>query len=176
MPLSCLHESGVANNAGYKTRVESARFHAGKTSNTQKSMLPNALLTNSVRDAAGTDVPFERRSEGSNETEFRATAETPTKPHRLSIKHQESGKGFNKRRRSVVRFDKTVASDVDDTVLVTTSAYLVVDAPVGALNSYAEIRQAVANLMGFVANDSTNSAILFACTGLGAKAAVEGTL
>lgn len=85
-------------------------------------MLSNTLNTNEIKNAAGTEQEFQRLSQADRETVFGLITESPALPHRLSIKHQESGSGLTKRRRSVVRFDKTVMSTVDTAVPVTVSA------------------------------------------------------
>lgn len=139
-------------------------------------MLSDTLNTNEVKGSAGTEIEFSRLSTNGRSTEFAQISESPAKPHRLSIKHQEVGAGFNRRRRSVVRVDKTVDSDVDATKTVVVSAYIVLDAPVGALETNAEIANCVAEILSFSATTGAATTVLFDCTGNGAKALVEGSL
>lgn len=139
-------------------------------------MLSNTLNTNEVKNAAGSEVEFTRLSISDRKTEFAKIGESPSLPHRLSIAHQETGVDIKKRRRSLVRFDKTVMSDVDATLPVTASAYLVVDAPVGALTTSAEVANVLANLMSFVASSGANTTILYDGTGNGAAALLTGGL
>lgn len=139
-------------------------------------MLSNTLNTNEIKNSAGTEQEFQRLSTSDRETVFGLITETPSLPHRLSIKHQESGSGITKRRRSLVRFDKTVISTVDNVTPVTVSAYMVLDAPVGALATNAEMAHVNANLMSFVATTGAATTVLFDNTGNGAAALLNGGL
>lgn len=139
-------------------------------------MLSNTLNTNEIKTSAGAGIAFQRLATNNRDTEFALVGESPALPHRLTIKHSESGSGFNKRRRSVVRFDKTVASTVDPTVPVTCSAYVVLDAPVGALTTMAEPGQTIANLNSFMASLGASTTILFDGTGNGSAALLAGSL
>lgn len=139
-------------------------------------MLSNTLNTNEIKNSAGTEVEFQRIASGDRQTEFAQISESPSAPHRLHIKHLESGKGINQRRRSLVRFDKVVMSDVDATVPVTVSAYMVLDSPVGALTTNAEPANAIAELLSFCASLGANTTILFDCTGNGATTLLTGGL
>lgn len=139
-------------------------------------MLANSLNTNEIKNSAGTEVEFTRLSTNNRETVFQQVAETPSLPHRLQIKHLESGAGIKRRRRSVVRFDKTVMSGVDATVPVTISAYAVVDTPVGALTANTEPTHVVAELMSFLASLGASTTILYDGTGNGARVLLNGEL
>jgi len=139
-------------------------------------MLSNTLNTNEVKNAAGTEVEFSRLSIDTRQTEFATISETPSAPHRLKIAHQESGSGLTKRRRSVVRFDKTVISTVDSSTPVTVSAYIVLDAPVGALTANTEMTNVIAEILAFCATTGAGTTVLFDCTGNGANALVSGGL
>lgn len=139
-------------------------------------MLTNTLNTNEVKNAAGTEVEFSRLSTSQRETVFAQVSETPSLPHRLSIKHQETGKDMKLRRRSVVRFDKTVISGVDSTTPITVSAYAVLDLPVGAMSAITEGTNVIAELMSFLASLGASTTILYDGTGNGAKSLLEGGL
>jgi len=139
-------------------------------------MLSNTLNTNEVKNAAATEVEFQRLSSSDRSTTFATIAESPALPHRLTISHQETGSGLKRRRRSLVRFDKTVESTVDATQSVTTSAYMVLDAPVGALEANTEMANVIAELMSFCASLGANTTILFDCTGNGAACLLNGGL
>lgn len=139
-------------------------------------MLSNTLNTNEIKNAAGTEVEFSRLSQNGRSTVFSQIAESPSAPHRLSVSHQESGGGLKQRRRSVVRIDKTVVSNLDATLLVPVSAYIVLDAPVGALNSMAEPTNVLAELLSFCATTGAATTVLFDGTGNGAKTLLEGGL
>jgi hypothetical protein len=140
-------------------------------------MLANTLNTNEIKNSAGTEVEFSRLSSGpGRETVFKQITESPYTPHRLSVKHQESGAGMNLRRRSLVRFDKAVVSGVDSSTVVTVSAYIVLDSPVGALTTNAEPTNAIAELISFVASLGATTTILFDGTGNGATTLLNGDL
>jgi hypothetical protein len=139
-------------------------------------MLSNTLNTNEIKNAAGTEVEFSRLSTAERSTVFAQITETPAAPHRLSIAHQESGVGIRKRRRSVVRFDKTVISGVEAGLPITVSAYMVLDAPIGAMSSIAEATNVVAELLSFCATTGAATTVLFDGTGNGATALLTGGL
>jgi hypothetical protein len=139
-------------------------------------MLANTLNTNEIKNAAGTEVEFQRLSSSERETVFGQITETPALPHRLTIKHQETGLGLKKRRRSVIRFDKTSIATVDNVTPVTTSAYAVLDAPVGALSANTEMAAVTAELMSFLASLGASTTILYDGTGNGAATLLNGGL
>jgi hypothetical protein len=132
-------------------------------------MLSNTLNTNEIKNSAGTEVEFTRLSSGERQSEFAQINEPPSALHRLLIKHQEMGIGLKRRRRSMYRFNKTVVSDVDSVTPVTISCYNVLDAPVGALLTSAEMANVVAECMSFCASLGASTTILYDCTGNGAK-------
>lgn len=139
-------------------------------------MLANTLNTNEIKDRTGAEVEFSRISQGERSTVFSSLTETPSAPHRLSIQHTEIGQGTDKRRRSVVRFDKTVNGQVDTTKSCTPAAYLVTDAPIGNLTSYDAVKDVIAELLSFCASTGANTSILFDCTGNGASVLINGSL
>lgn len=140
-------------------------------------MLANTLNTNEIKNSAGTEVEFSRLSSGpGRETVFKQITELPYTPNRLSVKHQETGSGMNLRRRSLVRFDKTIISAVDSVTPVTISAYAVLDSPVGALTTNAEPAHVMAQLMSFLASLGASTTILYDGTGNGAATLLNGDL
>jgi len=139
-------------------------------------MLSNSLTTNEIKNSAGTEVEFSRLSIDTRKTEFSQVGEAPSLPHRLNIAHQETGAGIKSRRRSLVRIDKTVMSTVDTALPVTVSAYCVLDAPIGALLTNAEMANVVAELMSFIASLGASTTILYDCTGNGASVLLSGGL
>jgi hypothetical protein len=139
-------------------------------------MLSNTLNTNEVKNAASTEVEFQRIASKDRTTEFGLISEVPSLPHRLKVSHQESGAGMKLRRRSVVRFDKTVISGVDSVTPVTVSAYAVLDAPVGAMSANTESTNVLAELMSFLATTGAGTTVLFDCSGNGASALISGGL
>jgi len=139
-------------------------------------MLSNTLVTNEVKNSAGTEVEFSRLEQKDRRTEYAQVGEVPSLPYRLSVSHQESGTGLKRRRRSVVRVDKTTMSGVDATLPITTSAYLVLDHPVGASASNAEATNVIANILSFCASLGASTTILYDGTGNGAVALLSGGL
>jgi hypothetical protein len=139
-------------------------------------MLSNTLNTNEIKNAAGSEVEFTRLSTSARSTEFAQVNEAPSLAHRLLISHQESGALLKKRRRSLVRFDKTVVSTVDSVTPVTISAYAVLDFPVGAMAAITEGTNVVAELMSFMASLGASTTILYDGTGNGANALLSGGL
>jgi hypothetical protein len=139
-------------------------------------MLANTLNTNEVKNASAAEVEFSRISTTDRQTVFAQISEAPSAPHRLTIKHLESGSGLNLRRRSLVRFDKTVISTVDSATPVVISAYAVLDAPTGALSANTEMKNVLAELMSFLASLGASTTILYDNTGNGAVALIEGGL
>lgn len=139
-------------------------------------MLANTLVTNEIKDRAGAEQEFGRISQGERQTEFAYSGETPSLPHRLTIKHSETGVGTEKRRRSVVRFDKAVTGQVDTTVTSTISAYTVLDLPIGNLTGFDQAKDVVANLNSFMASLGATTTILFDGTGNGSVTLLTGSL
>lgn len=139
-------------------------------------MLSNLLNTNEVKNSAGTEVEFTRLSTNERSTVFAQVGETPSQPHRLMLSHQETGTGMKKRRRSLVRFDKTVISGVDSATPITVSAYMVLDYPIGASTSSAEAANVIAELLSFCATTGAATTVLFDCTGNGARELLNGGL
>lgn len=137
-------------------------------------MLANTLVTNEVKGSTGAEVEFTRLSINGRTTEFAKIGESPASPHRLSIKHTESGTGISRRRRSVVRVDKTIESDVDQTRQVTDSAMLILDHACGAETTSANAAEVIANILSFCATTGAATTVLFDGTGNGAKALIEG--
>lgn len=139
-------------------------------------MLSNTLNTNEVKDSAGAEVEFTHRKQEGSMREFMKVNENPSQEYRLTISHQELGSGLKKRRRSLVRFAKTVISTVDSVTPVTILGYTVLDAPVGALTSTAELAHVVANLNSFCATTGAATTVLFDGTGNGAKCLINGEM
>jgi len=139
-------------------------------------MLSNTLNTNEIKNTAGTGVPFSRLSISDRQSVFAATAETPVAPHRLTISHSESGTGFKKRRRSVIRFDKTVVSNVDNVTPITHSAYMVLDFAVGATSVTTDAATCLAELISFAASLGASTTILYDASGNGAATLLNGGL
>jgi hypothetical protein len=139
-------------------------------------MYPTTLNTNEVKNAAGTEQEFGRIQTSDRQLIFALLTEVPSKPHRITISHSETGDGITRRRRSLVRIDKSIVGEVDTTKIERVSAYAVVDAPVGNLNAVTEISNTVANLVSNLASQGASTTILYDGTGYGAAALINGTL
>lgn len=139
-------------------------------------MLSNTLNTNEVKNSAGAEVEFNHLQANERTRVFSQIAESPSSPHRLSISHQETGVGIKRRRRSVVRIDKTSVSGVDATTLCTNSCYIVLDTPVGASTSMAEATNVIAELLSFCATTGAGTTVLFDGSGNGASVLISGGL
>jgi len=140
------------------------------------SMLPTTLNTNEVKNAAGTEVEFSRRRTAESLVEFAASTEVPSKPHRITVSQSEISEGTARRRRTLVRIDKSFAGEVDSTAIVKGSAYVVADLPVGAMNTTTEFANILAELLSLCASQGASTTILYDGTGYGAAACINGTL
>lgn len=139
-------------------------------------MYPTNLNTNEVKNSSGVEVEFERFSSQGRQLVFSQVGETPARPHRITISHQEIGSGASARRRSVVRVDKTIQSDDPTLINTKISAYAVLDVPIGLINTLSEPKHVVAELVSMLASRGASTTILFDCTGVGAEALVNGSL
>jgi len=140
-------------------------------------MLSDTLVTNEIKNSAGTEVEFRRIDTGpGRKTVLAQVAEAPSAQHRLTVQHQEIGTGLKKRRRSNVRFDKTVISSVDSSTPVVITSSIVLDSPVGALTTSAEMAHVLAELVSFVASLGASTTILYDGTGNGALCLLNGDL
>lgn len=139
-------------------------------------MLPSNLVTNEVKDRAGVEVEFNRIASADRRVEFQKVNEIPSSPHRISVNHQDIGSGTTRRRRSVVRIDKTISGHIDTSKAVTISAYVVLDAPVGNVINTNDMKDTLANLISLTASTGATTTILYDCTGHGASALINGEL
>ena len=137
-------------------------------------MISNTLNTNEIKNSAGVEREFQRLSSNGRSTEFGLILETPSTPHRLKVSHQETGTGINRRRRSVIRFDRTMVSAWDASKFPTTSAYVVLDRPIGHETNDDNEKEVLANLMSFLATTGAATTVLLDCTGTGASNLLSG--
>lgn len=137
-------------------------------------MLPTQLNTNEVKDMAGAEVEYSRLATLDRSVTFAKVNETPSAPNRLKISHQEIGTGTAMRRRSVVRFDNVIPGGSD--TMRTASAYVVLDIPVGDMNSLDEAKQIMARLNSFLSTTGAGTTVLFDGSGNGTSALINGTL
>lgn len=138
-------------------------------------MLPNTLVTNEVKDAAGAEQEFTHVSSNGRQRVFRLTAEAPNRLHRLDISHVESGSGANRVRSSKVGFTLEVDGAADGTI-AKIQAYTVVRIPLGNLADFTAPKIALANLMSFLASNGANTTILYDNSGTGASCLINGEI
>lgn len=141
-----------------------------------RSMLSNTLVTNEIKSSSGGGVQYQRISSEGRTTEFALIGENPGLPQRLRISHQEIGVGLAKRRRSQVRFERSVAGGIDTTVTEKVTGYIVLDSPIGNLANNTEPAHVLANLMSFCASLGASTTILYDGTGNGAVTLLSGAL
>jgi len=138
-------------------------------------MLALTLNTNEVKNSAGTEIEFQSLGIEPRGHRYSQIGESPALPNRLSINHTEVGSGIKARRRSVVRVDISSASTVDTSQVVTTSAYIVMDIPVGALTTLSVPTNALAQLTSFVSTLG-GTTLLYDGTGNGAQCLLNGAI
>jgi len=138
--------------------------------------LATTLVTNEIKNAAGTEEEFQRLGPGPKprSSEYAKIGESPALQHRFIISHEEIGSGLDKRRRSTIRFNKTVAGQVDATKTIRDSAYIVLDRAIGQETTDATAKDVMANLMSMLATTGAASTVLFDCTGTGASNLISG--
>lgn len=139
-------------------------------------MLPTTLNTNEVKERTGAEQEFGRIQTSDRQLVFALLTEVPAKPHRITVSHSETGAGVSRRRRSLVRVDKSISGQIDTTKIEKISAYAVVDCPVGNLTAVTDITDTVANLVSFLASRGATTTILYDGTGCGAEALINGSL
>jgi len=137
--------------------------------------LPQILNTNEVKDSAGAEIEFQRISSEGRKLVLAKIGETPALQHRVTVSHLETGVGLKQRRRSLIRVDKTSVSTVYSVTPVTFSAYIVLDAPIGAVTAMTEGAQVLANLVSFVATLG-GTTVLYDGTGNGSAALLAGSI
>lgn len=140
--------------------------------------IPANLTNNEVKDRANASISFTRLSTGpGREVLFAKAGELPARPHRLSVKHAETGSGLTRRRRSVVRMDLTFTGHIDSTKTATVSAYIVLDIPTGNMTSMNEGADVLANLNQFLCTQgAAEVALRLNGTGFGAATLLNGDL
>lgn len=139
-------------------------------------MLSDLLNTNEIKNYSGVEVEFSRYTIGPTSTEFRAIAASPSLTPVLKIGHTESGKGIDRIRRSVVRFDYPAIGQVDINKSCMSSFYTVGVVPIGQLTDFNIPKMPLAFLMSFLATTGAGTTVLFDGTGNGAKVVLEGSL
>lgn len=137
-------------------------------------MLSNSLNANQIKNSAGTGVNFSHLDMCGRKRIFAKDGESPSLWHRLSINHAEIGAGKNRVRRSNVRVDYQVLSEVDLVTPVFVSVYTVAVLPVGHLTALTAPTLALANLNSFMSSLGANTTILYDGTGSGTQVLLTG--
>lgn len=137
-------------------------------------MLPTNLTSNEVKDSAGTEVEFLRWRANERQVEFAKSGEAPNLNNHLLVSHQAIGSGVDERRRSAVigTQEVTGASGVKRTI----KCSIVWDIPEGDIANYTDVLNLTSKVGSFCFLDGTGTTFLFAGTGVGVAAAVNGTL
>lgn len=138
--------------------------------------LPTNLTTNEVKDRAGAEVEFQRLETVGRTALFEKVGVVPALPHRISVSHQEIGSGLTARRRSRIRIDKTETGTYAEAPKITTTAYVVLDIPIGNSGNLDSAKDVLAELMSFLATTGAGTTVLFDCTGNGAATLINGSL
>lgn len=136
--------------------------------------IPTNLVTNEIKNSAGTEVEFNHYYQEGRKRVFAQVGEVPNRPHRITVSHTDVGSGAKLRRRSMVRVDKHVTG-VDGAVAIPVACCWV-DVPIGNLATLDEPKNVLAELMSFLASQGATTTILFDCTGYGAAAITGGNL
>jgi hypothetical protein len=137
--------------------------------------LANTLNTNEIKNAAGTEVEFQRLRTGDWNAEFAVITESPAFPYRMKISHQEIGSGASKRRRSNITFKTVTTGQIDTTKLKQDSCSLTLDRMIGNENDSGAVAKAlIANMLSFVGTTGAGTTVLFDCSGTGASNLLSG--
>jgi hypothetical protein len=139
-------------------------------------MLSDSLVTNEIKNYSGVEVEFNRWTIGPTSTIFRASTANPSAWTEMIISHQESGKGLDRVRRSMLRFNYPAVGMVDSTKTCMSSFHLVGTIPIGQLTDLNYAKMPLAMLLSFAATTGAGTTVLFDGTGNGAKALLEGSL
>lgn len=136
--------------------------------------LPVDLTTNEVKDRTGAEIEFIHFSNEGREHVYIRKDCNPMLPETIRVKHEETGTGAERVRRSLVRVDiaRTGASGKVRKV----SAYKNVIVPCGDIADLNAVKDASAMLDSFCATTGAATTVLFDGTGNGDSAAINGTL
>jgi hypothetical protein len=137
-------------------------------------MLPLNLTTNEVKNQSGTEVEFGRIKANDRLVTYSKVGAAPNLDHTLSISHTVLGSGVDERRRTAILgyMEVTGASGAKRIIRVNHTY----DIPIGDIASYTDVILLDAEVGSFTYLDGTGSTFLYAGTGTGASAAVNGTV
>jgi hypothetical protein len=138
--------------------------------------LETNLTDSEVLDSSSAELEFNHvRTEGAKRF-LTVAGGNPSLPYDLTFGHQVIGAGINKRRRSMVRFDRSLIGEVDSDVVVVGSMYTVADIPIGNLDSYTEMISLLANLASILATAKGGATLAIDGTSPGADVLINGVL
>jgi hypothetical protein len=137
-------------------------------------MLPLNLTTNEVKNSSGTEVEFHRIKANDRLVTYSKVGAAPNLDNLLSVSHTVLGSGVDERRRTAILgyLEVTGASGVKRIIRVNHTY----DIPIGDIASYADVITLDAQVGSLTYLDGTGTTFLFAGTGVGASAAVNGTV
>jgi hypothetical protein len=137
-------------------------------------MLPLNLTTNEVKNSAGTEVEFDRQEANGRLVKYTKKGAPPNLDNTISVSHTVLGTGVDERRRTAILgyLEVTGASGVKRIIRVNHTY----DIPIGDIANYTDVITLDAQVGSFTYLDGTGTTFLFAGTGVGASAAVNGTV
>jgi hypothetical protein len=138
--------------------------------------LPANLVTNEVKDRAGTEVEFLFREEVGRSREYMKSGEVPSLPYRLKVQHREVGKGASLIRQSNVTILGTLLSQVDLITPVQVRESRTLYVPQGHLTDLNVVKDIAAFMNSFCATLGAGTTVLYDGTGYGSAALINGTL
>lgn len=138
--------------------------------------LPNSLVTNEVKNAAGVEVEFLHFEQVGRKKVYAKSGEVPSRPHKITLQHEETGVGASRQRRSNVNTLNSVVSDVDNLTVVPIRISTTIQVPVGMLVALTEVKNTIAEHISFLASQGATTTILYDCTGYGAASLADGSL
>lgn len=139
-------------------------------------MLAESLNTNQIKNAAGTEKEFFKIGPlGDSGSKYQLIPQDITEPHVMNVRHAIEGTGVGRKRKSVIRFEKSTAGLVDATKQATCWAQVTTSVDIGNLENLDNLKEVLANLMSFLATTGAGTTVLFDCTGTGAVSILEGS-
>lgn len=138
--------------------------------------LPQNLVTNEVKNAAGVEREFSFRDNSLPRCmEWMASNEAPYLPERIRIIHSDIGKpGLTLVRRSNIRCIKRVLA-YDGSTLVDIIDSRTLTIPIGALANYDSVKEVAAWQNSLCSTTGAGSTVLFDGSGTAMAALINGT-
>lgn len=137
--------------------------------------LPLHLQSSEVKNSAGTEVEFLHRELVGRKKVYAVKDEVPSRPHRITVQHEDIGAGLKLQRRSNFNTIKNVVSEVDEVTVVPIRISTTIQVPSGHLLTATETKNVIAEHMSFLASIGASTTILYDCTGYGAEVLANGS-